>query len=421
MHKSIKNLWLPYTQMKGLDVPLKAVKTKKDKIYLDNGKELIDCISSWWTACHGYNNEYILKKVKKQLVTMPHIMFGGIVHDQAINLARRIVNLLNKKLERVFFSDSGSVAIEVAMKMSIQYWLNKGFKNKKKFIHFKNGYHGDTTGAMSICDPDEGMHSIFTTYLNKNYIVDIPYSKRLEEKFDLILKRNSEKISALVIEPLLQCAGGMKLHNKKTLENICRIARKYKILIIFDEIATGFGRTGSMFAFQQTKALPDIICLGKALTGGVISLAATVTKKNIFDAFLSDSLDKELMHGPTYMANPLACAAANASLDIFERKDVLIKVKKIESFFKENLLPFKGYNFVKDIRIIGAVAAIEIYKLSYKRKKWLKKEFVYNDVWVRPFRNVIYFMPPFIITKKNLVIIIDALKKVFSKWNNFDE
>ena len=421
MHKDIANLWLPYTQMKDLDLPLKAVKTKKDEIYLSNGIKLIDCISSWWTACHGYNNSYILKKVTNQLNSMPHIMFGGIIHDQAIRLSSRIVDLLNKKLERVFFSDSGSVAIEIAMKMSIQYWLNKGFKNKKKFIHFRNGYHGDTAGAMSVCDPEEGMHTIFTSYLNKNFIADIPTNKNLEKKLALLFKKNSDQIAGLIIEPLIQCAGGMKFYHKDILEKINRIAKRYKILIIYDEIATGFGRTGSMFAFQQTKSFPDILCLGKAITGGIMSLAATVSTKMIFDAFLSKNHNKEFMHGPTYMANPLACSAANASLDIFEKTDVLLKVKKIEKLFFQKLHSFEKYEFVVDVRILGAIAVIEIDKLSSKRIKWLKKEFIKNGIWIRPLRNVIYLMPPFIIKKKNLIKAINALEKIFDKWNIFNE
>lgn len=407
--------------MMDLDLPLKAIKTKKDKIYLENGSNLIDCVSSWWTSCHGYNNSYMTKKVQEQLLIMPHIMFGGLIHDQAIKLSKRIVNLLNNKLERIFFSDSGSVAIEVAMKMSLQYWINKGQKSKNKFVHFRNGYHGDTTGAMSICDPEEGMHNIFSNYINQNIFVDIPDNTESERRLEVILSKKSNQIAALIIEPLVQCAGGMKFHKKATLEKICNIAKKNNTLIIFDEIATGFGRTGTMFAFQQTRCTPDILCLGKALTGGFLSLAMTVTKKMIFNAFLSKSENKELMHGPTYMANPLACAAANASLDLFSKGKVLKKVKEIESFFKENLKFLKKYDFVIDVRTLGAIAVIEINKLSDGRVKWLRNEFIKNGIWVRPLRNVIYFMPPFIISEKNLKKTVIVTEKIFNKWIFFNE
>ena len=327
MHKDLKNLWLPYTQMKGLNSILKAQKTGSSKIFLDNGKSLIDGISSWWTACHGYNNKHIRKNIISQLNLMPHVMFGGLVHDQAVLLSKRLSKLLNNKLEKVFFTDSGSVSVEVALKIAIQYWINKGNDKKNKFIFFKNGYHGDTSGTMAICDPEEGMHKLFKNYLRKNYMLNIPETDKDKNKFVNFVHKYNDKVAGVIIEPLVQGAGGMKFYSPSTLEFIYKVIKKYKLLLIYDEIATGFFRTGSMFAYQQTNSSPDILCIGKALTGGTLSLAATISTKKVFAAFLSNKKNRELMHGPTYMANPLACSAANASLDLFEKVNYKKKKK----------------------------------------------------------------------------------------------
>ncbi len=421
MHKDLRNLWLPYTQMKDVKKVPRVSKTNKCKIYLSDGITLIDGVSSWWTACHGYNNNYIKKKVYEQLNRMPHIMFGGLIHDQAIKLSKRLAILLNNKLKKVFFCDSGSVSIEVALKMAIQFWLNQGYKNKNKFIFFQNGYHGDTSGAMSICDPKEGMHSLFGTYLNKNFLQKIPESKSDQIKFTKFLEKHKTKIAAIIIEPLMQGAGGMKFNSKSALNFLYKIKKKYKLLLIYDEIATGFYRTGTMFAFQQTKTIPDIICLGKALTGGVISLAATISSEKIFNAFLSHNEDKELMHGPTYMANPLACSAANASLDLFEKKDYSLIIKKIEKTLREELVKFNSFSFVKEIRVLGATGVIELFTLSEERKIWLKNKFIKKGIWIRPFRNIIYFMPPFVISKKELLILVSSTYDVLKSWEKENE
>ncbi len=415
MHKYLKNIWLPYTQMKGFTNVDKVVKTSETEIFLENEKKLIDGISSWWTVCHGYNNKHITKQIIKQLNVMPHVMFGGLVHNQAITLAKRISKLLKNNLEKVFFCDSGSVSIEIALKMSIQFWINKGKRNKNRFVHFWNGYHGDTSGAMSVCDPDEGMHSIFKKNLQKNIITKLPESSEEKNIFEKVIKNNKDKLAGIIVEPLIQCAGGMKIHHPEVLNYLNIISKKYKVLLIYDEIATGFGRTGTMFAFQQTNSAPDIICLGKALTGGFLSLAATVATKDVFNAFLGDKYGLELMHGPTYMANALACAAANASLDIFEKKNILQKVKKIEDFFISELNKFKEFEEVQNVRVKGAVGVIELRRINAKDLKWLKKEFLREGVWIRPLRNVIYFMPAFNITMKKLQLIIDATFRVLKR------
>ena len=421
MHKDLQNLWLPYTQMKDITLPPKAIKTKNTKIYLDNGKVLIDGISSWWTACHGYNNSHIKKKIKEQLNDMPHIMFGGLIHNQAIKLSKRICSLLNNDLKKVFFSDSGSVSIEIALKMSVQYWINKGYKNKNKFVFFKNGYHGDTAATMAICDPEEGMHSLFKNYLNKNFIFKIPENELEKKNFIKFLVKNKSKIAGIIIEPLVQCAGGMKFNIPSSLDFLYKVKKKYNFLLIYDEIATGFFRTGTMFAFQQSKSVPDILCLGKALTGGFMSLAATIANEKIFNAFLSDKKNKELMHGPTYMANPLACSAANASLDLFNKKNYSLILNNIETILKVHLTKFNKFSFVKEIRVKGAIGVIELFNLSNKKKIWLKKNFIKNGLWVRPLRNIIYFMPPFIITNKELVYLINTTYDILNYWKFNDK
>jgi adenosylmethionine-8-amino-7-oxononanoate aminotransferase len=416
MHKDLKSLWLPYTQMKGLGSLNKAIKTKNSRIFLNNGTSLVDGIASWWTACHGYNNLYIKKKVLEQLNIMPHIMFGGLIHDQAISLSKRLTTNLNNKLEKVFFSDSGSVSVEIALKMSIQYWLNKGKKNKNKFIFFKNGYHGDTSAAMAICDPKEGMHSLFKGYLNKNFLAQIPNNEMNKNNLIQLLEKNKNKIAGIIIEPLVQGAGGMKFHSASTLDFIYKVKKKNDIILIYDEIATGFYRTGTMFAFQQSNSVPDILCIGKALTGGFISLAATIASKKIFNAFFSHKKNMEFMHGPTYMANPLACSAANASLDLFQNKNYENIVNEIEKSLKNQLKKFTSFNFVKEVRVKGAIGVIELFILTKKDIVWLRKNFIKNGVWLRPLGNIVYFTPPLLISKKDLKYLTQTTYQIFKSW-----
>src|SRR5581483_8198981 len=307
----IDHVWLPYAAMKNA-VPLPVVRTHGARIVLDDGRELIDGIASWWTACHGYNHPLIRAAVEAQLATMPHVMFGGLVHEQALTLARRLAAMLPGDLDRVFFSDSGSVAVEIAMKMAVQYWINSGIRNRHRFVAFKSGYHGDTTGAMALCDPDEGMHSLFRGLVPEHFIVDLPLDDAKAATLDALLERHADEIAGIVVEPLVQGAGGMRFHDAAVLQRLRRAADHYNLLLIFDEIFTGFGRTGTMFACERAGVVPDVVTLSKALTGGTLPLAATVASRKIFDAFWSDDPERALMHGPTYMANALGCAAANA-------------------------------------------------------------------------------------------------------------
>jgi adenosylmethionine-8-amino-7-oxononanoate aminotransferase len=396
------HIWHPYTQMLNAPVPLSVIGAHGCHIQLDDGRELLDGISSWWTMCHGYNHPHIIEAVAKQLSTLPHVMFAGLAHEPAYTLAARLCNIAPSGLNHVFYSDSGSVAVEVALKMAVQFWRNQGDKNKTKFISFRNGYHGDTMGAMSLSDPDHSMHQPFNSYMPKQFIWDIPLDEFSFTEFDELLAEITKTTAALVIEPLVQCAGGMVFHSPDVLAEIYRLCKKHHILFIADEIATGFGRTGSLFACDEAGITPDIMCIGKALTGGVLPLAATLATDEIYSAFLSGQNEKALMHGPTFMANPLACAAANASLDLFQQQNLLHRVETIEEHLWAGLAPCRTMSQVRDVRVKGAIGVVQLAQSSSEITEHLRKRFIEEGVWLRPFGDIIYVMPPFCITESEL-------------------
>ncbi len=406
----LKHIWLPYTQMKTSAPPLKVVGAEGCRIKLADGRELVDGIASWWTACHGYRHPHIEKAVIEQIKTLPHMMFGGMVHEQALQLANRLVAISPAGLSRVFFSDSGSVAVEIALKMALQYWQNKKQPNRNRFLCFRHGYHGDTTGAMSVSDPDS-MHKAFRSYATKQYVVDIPSEEYGFAELDQLLEGVHKNIAAMIIEPLVQGAGGMKFYSPDVLAEISRLAKKHNIIFIADEIATGFGRTGSMFACNEAGVSPDIMCVGKALTGGTMTLAATLASEDIFEAFLSDDQDAAFMHGPTYMANPLACAAANASLDLFKSEPRLQQVEHIESILRQSLRACASLPHVEDVRIKGAIGVVQLEK-AFMDKAWMKQRFIEEGVWLRPLEDVIYLTPPFTISDQELQKLTDAIVKI---------
>jgi adenosylmethionine---8-amino-7-oxononanoate aminotransferase len=401
-------LWLPYSQMKTAAAPLKVARTEGARIILEDGRELIDGIASWWTACHGYNHPHIRACVQKQLEVMPHVMLGGLVHEPALTLAQRLCALT--KLSRAFFADSGSVAVEIALKMALQFWSNSGKPEKNTFLCFKNGYHGDTMGAMSVSDPSQSMHKAFKDAMPQQYVADVGDLTGFES-----LLKNKKDIAAVIIEPLLQGAEGMKFHTPETLAKIYALTKKYGALFIADEIATGFGRTGMMFACEQADIIPDIMCVGKALTGGTMTLAATLASQEIFDAFLSDDPNKAFMHGPTYMANALACAAANASLDLFSppqgggEYSPLARVAAIEKQLREALEPCRKMKNVIDVRVMGAIGVVQLSKLDIQK---LRNDFIERGVWIRPIKDVIYLMPTFTITEKELETLIKNIVEI---------
>lgn len=409
------HLWLPYTQMKTTPPPIEVAATEGAQIELANGRRLIDGVSSWWTACHGYNHPHIRAAVQRQLEVMPHVMFGGLVHKPAEILSQRLAAMLPGGLNRVFFSESGSVSVEIAMKMALQYFINRGESDRRKFIAFEGAYHGDTIGAMSVCDPEEGMHSLFSGLLPEQHVVPLPRTESEFAAFDAFLDRHAGECTAIIMEPLVQGAGGMKFHSAAVLAALRERAQDHGMLFILDEIMTGFGRTGTMFACEQADIVPDIITLSKALTGGTMALAATIATERVFDAFLSDDPGAALMHGPTYMANPLACAAAIASLDLFESEPRLAEVTAIETHLLTALEPCREMPGVVDVRVKGAIGVVQLEDL--KAIDWLKSRFVEEGVWIRPFGDIVYLMPPFIIGKYELTQLTGSVVKVVREWS----
>lgn len=412
--ESAKHVWLPYTQMQTVPMTLPAVKTDGVRITLEDGRELIDGVSSWWTAAHGYNHPHIRQAVQTQLEKMPHIMLGGFAHEQAFRLAKRLADVLPGDLAHTFFSESGSVSVEVAMKVAAQYWINQGARGKTRFVSFTGGYHGDTLGTMAVCDPEEGMHSLFKGVIPEHLITDLPRSEESTEAFDAFLKAHTNEVAAVVMEPLVQGAGGMIFHSPATLKAVREACDRNNVLLIVDEIFTGFGRTGELFACDHAGIVPDILTLSKAITGGTMALATTTVRSHVFEAFLSDDPGKALMHGPTFTGNPLACAAANASLDLFEQEPRLEQARTIEAQLKRELTPAAEVTGVRDVRVLGAIGVIEVDDL--KDNDWLKRRFVEEGVWVRPFNNIIYTTPPLVISEADLTHLTGAMVRVLNEW-----
>ncbi len=410
----LDQIWLPYAQMKTAPPPLAVTATHGCRIVLADGRELIDGIASWWTACHGYNHPHIRAAVETQLAQMPHVMFGGLVHEQAVTLARRLTAMLAPAdLDRVFFSDSGSVAVEVALKMAVQYWRNRGVRGRSRIVSFKGGYHGDTTGAMAVSDPEGSFHAAFRGLLPQQIMVDLPADDASAATLETMLAERAEEVAAIIVEPLVQGAGGMRFHGARALKTLRALADRYELLLIFDEIFTGFGRTGAMFAFQEAGVVPDIVTLSKALTGGTLPLAATIARQKVFEAFWSDDPAKALMHGPTFMANPLACAAANASLDLFEREPRLDQVAKIETALRQGLEPCRKLPGAKDVRVKGAIGVVELDRIE--NLDALRQRFIAEGVFIRPFGSIVYLTPAFTITEDELARLMDTVGRVLAE------
>jgi adenosylmethionine-8-amino-7-oxononanoate aminotransferase len=408
-----RHVWLPYAQMQTAPLPLPAVRTEGSRIFLEDGRMLVDGIASWWTACHGYNHPHIQQAVRAQLERLPHVMFGGLAHEPAYRLATRLAKLMPNKLNRVFFTDSGSVAVEVAIKIAVQARLNQGERGRTKILAFTNGYHGDTLGTMAICDPEEGMHSLFSGLLPEHPVVPLPRDATSIAAFEACLEQHAGTLAAIIVEPLVQGAGGMVLHKPEVLKRLRAAADHYGLTLIFDEIFTGFGRTGTMFAFQQAGVVPDIITLSKALTGGTLPLAATIASDDLFTAFLSDSPATALMHGPTFMANALGCAAANASLDLFETEPRLDQAAAISAQLAAGLEPCRDLPGVKDVRVLGAIGVVELHAIADPAA--LRMALVAEGVWIRPFRNILYLTPALTVGAEELASLCGAIRKVLRK------
>ena len=400
-----QHIWHPYAKVPS---PIKVHKVlSADGVYLnlEGDKRVIDGMSSWWSAIHGYNHPVLNQAINKQVKKMSHVMFGGLTHDPAINLAKTLVEITPKSLTKVFFTDSGSVAVEVALKIALQYWHNQDQSNKQKFITIRGGYHGDTFGAMSVCDPDNGMHHLFSGSVTQQYFVKSPSVVAMDEALadlEATLKQHSNAIAAMILEPVIQNAGGMRIYNPQYLIKAKALCKQHKVLFILDEIATGFGRTGELFALEYVDVDPDIFCLGKALTGGYMTLAVTLTTDEIAEKVGT------LMHGPTFMANPLACAVANANIELLLNSPWQDNIARIEKHFYTHLSPLSQNNKVASVRVLGAIGVIEMVDEINVEK--VQNQLLDNGVWLRPYGKLLYTMPPFTITDDELLIITNAIK-----------
>lgn len=412
MARGYGHIWLPYAQMKTAMPPLPVVRSQGSRLELADGRVLIDGIAAWWTACHGYNHPHIAEAVRAQLERMPHIMFGGLTHEPALTLAQRLCAMLGPGFERVFYTESGSVAVEVAMKMAVQYWLNRGERGRTRVLAFKGGYHGDTFGTMALCDPEEGMHTLFRGLLPEHDIVALPRDAATLAALETFLETHAASLAAIVVEPLVQGAGGMLLHDAEVLRRLRELSDRHGLLLIFDEIFTGFGRTGSLFAFEQSGIRPDIITLSKALTGGTLPLAATVASAKVFEGFWSDDPAHALMHGPTFMGNALACAAANASLDLFETEPRLRQVAAVSAALEAGLEPCRRLPWVKDVRVLGAIGVVELDRIIAREE--LVQRLIEAGVWLRPFGNIVYLTPAFTIEAADLEKLMTAVCAVLA-------
>jgi adenosylmethionine-8-amino-7-oxononanoate aminotransferase len=410
LQKGAPHVWRPYTQMKTAPAPLAVARTEGARLILEDGRELVDGIASWWTACHGYNHPHIADAVRAQLARAPHVMFGGLAHAPAYRLAERLAALLPGDLDHVFFAESGSVSVEIGMKMALQYWINRGVTGRTRFLSFLGGYHGDTLATMTVCDPEEGMHGLFAGVLPAQHVLELPTDDAAEARLSAYLAEHADGLAAILVEPRVQGAGGMLFHDDEVLRRLRRLADRHDLLLIFDEIFVGFGRTGDLFACEGADVVPDIVTLSKALTGGTLPLSAAIASRRVFEAFWSDDPGAALMHGPTYMANPLACAAANASLDLFETGTWRADVARIEAALRAGLAPCREARGVVDVRVKGAIGVVELD--GPVDVGGLSQRFAELGAWIRPMGKVIYLTPPFVVSDTELETLTGAIRKV---------
>ncbi|MDH5361376.1 MAG: adenosylmethionine--8-amino-7-oxononanoate transaminase [Gammaproteobacteria bacterium] len=418
LEQDARHVWHPYSAMDSTLPVYPVVAAKGVRLQLADGRELLDGMSSWWCVIHGYSHPRLNQAITDQLQDMAHVMFGGLTHPKAVELAAKLVELTPGPLQSVFFSDSGSVSVEVAMKMAIQYWHARGKPHKQHFASLRNGYHGDTFAAMSVCDPVTGMHSLFADSLGQQFFVDAPpagfdrpCSDADMHSLQQTLQQHGEQIAALILEPVVQGAGGMRFYAPDYLRRARELCDEYEVLLIADEIATGFGRTGRLFACEHAGINPDILCIGKSLTGGYLTLAATLTTTEISQT-ISNGEPGLFMHGPTFMANPLACAVSLASIELLLESNWQANIHRIAQALEHGLAPCRELGSVQEVRILGAIGVVEMKQPVDMQR--IIPMFVEAGIWVRPFGKLVYLMPPFVMNDKDLATLTSALYTVLS-------
>jgi adenosylmethionine-8-amino-7-oxononanoate aminotransferase len=415
------HIWHPYTSVAHPPLLHEVVSADGVRLTLSDGREIVDGMSSWWSTIHGYNHPRLNQAAKSQLDKMSHVMFGGLTHEPAVNLARKLIDITDESLQYVFLADSGSVSVEVAIKMAIQHWFAQGQPRKQRLMSVRNGYHGDTFGAMSVCDPVNGMHSMFEQVLPKHLFAPAPSCQQDEDwddshiaEFRRLIREHHHELAAVILEPLVQGAGGMRMYCPEYLRQVRALCDEYGVLLIFDEIATGFGRTGTMFAYEQAGIVPDILCLGKALTGGYMTLAATLCNRRVAEGISADGRGV-LMHGPTFMGNPLACRVAAESIDLLLESDWQSNVSRIENQLKAELTPYESHELVNEVRVKGAIGVVDLNRPLDDCMDWLPGFIVDQGVWIRPFRTMIYIMPPYITNTDDLRLLTEAIGKMLNE------
>ena len=414
-----EHVWHPYSSMSNPQAMLAVESAEGVYLKLTDGTRLIDGMSSWWSALHGYNHPKLNQALIDQSQKMSHVMFGGLTHEPAVTLAKKLIDLSSENLQHVFFADSGSVGVEVSIKMALQYWsAKKGKTQKTKLLTVRNGYYGDTFGAMAVCDPVNGMHGMFNNVLANHIFAEAPATTNSAWKPEFIddfkhqISKHHQEIAAVIIEPMVQNAGGIRFYHPEYLQQVRKLCDQYDVLLILDEIATGFGRTGTLFAYEQANIQADILVVGKALTGGYMSLAAVLTSKKVVDGIEADG-QGVLMHGPTFMANPLACSVANASIDLLLESPWEKNIQAIEKQLKDELAPCSQLSCVKEVRVKGAIGVVELHEPI--DTAWSQPLFTERGVWLRPFGKLVYLMPPFVIKKDELSQLSKAIFEVLEK------
>ena len=407
LERGERHVWRPYCQHRVAPPPLPIVGSRGTRLILADGRELVDGLASWWTAAHGYKHPHIVRRIQEQLERLPHVAFGGLAHEAAYTLAERLANALPPPLTRVFFVESGSVAVEVAVKMALQSLHNRGHRDRRRVVAFEGAYHGDTFATMALCDPATGMHRAFAGFGLDVVHLPLPVEG---DGFDAAFDRIAADVACAVVEPLVQCAGGFRFNSPRALKRLRSACDRHGIVLVFDEIATGFHRTGRRFALLEAGVVPDIVVLGKALTGGMLPMAAAIASEAVFDAFLGEDVDKALQHGPTYMANALACAAAHASLDLFEKNDMRAAAARIEAAMREGLSQVRARRNVKDVRVRGAIGVVEMQPGTAPPSVL----FAERGVFLRPLRlghaDFVYLMPPLVADERDMGILLGAIE-----------